>query len=294
MREMELKRRERLRLGWAVSLTVLATLLSAVGSAKAGSKTTKADIKRAVELRVGIRKCDQAFVEIHRAEPSMSHAGLAKACASLLPEGPCRSAFVRGEKVLALCLDTYCAALTRNEPVEGCSDKKKVVTDTPAVLADKKLCKRRARVKKHSVVEALWERRMVADLARFVPQPKAEQLASRMLTFLPRHAQKKMKSQSGGTRINNSNERPLRLYIDNSDRKHVVSTGSRHWTFAGQPTSRAVDAMVKALKETSDKKGGASRVELHADSKVTHKFVTSIIDGLRSAGFKDFVIATAK
>ena len=122
MSEVELKRRERLRVGWAVSLTALAILLSAVGTAKAGSKTTPAQIKRAVELRVAVRKCDQAFLALQQAKPSMAQSDLSKACASLLPEGPCRSAFLRGEKVLSTCLDTYCDGLTRTEQAEGCGE----------------------------------------------------------------------------------------------------------------------------------------------------------------------------
>jgi len=291
---VELKRRERLRVGWTVLLGVLGILLFSIGTAKAGSKTSPAQIKRAVELRVAVRKCDEVFKELREAKSSVKQSEAAKACASLLLEGACRSAFLRGEKVLPVCLDTYCAALTPTEQTKECSDSKKVSGETPATLADIKLCKRRTRVKKKLVLEALLARRIEADLGHYLSVPQAKKYSSRVMRMVSGHLKKPILVQPSDPRLFVKLGRPLTVFVDNNGKKNIVSTGSRHWALTGLPARRVIDVMAKELKESADKQGGASQVQLFANKKVPNKLITSLIDAFRRVGMKHVVLAHEK
>ncbi len=275
-------------------LGVLGILLASIGTAKAGSKTSRAQIKRAVELRVGVRTCDEAVKDLHEAKPSVKQAEAAKACASLLLEGGCRSAFLRGEKVLPVCLDTYCAALTRTERIEGCSDSKKVSKETPATLADIKLCKRRTRVKKKTVVEALLARRIEAELGHYLSGTQAKKYSSRVMMMLSGRLKKPILVQPSDPRLFVKLGRPLTVFVDNNGKKSIVSTGSRHWTLTGLPARRVIDVMAKELKESADKQGGVSQVQLFANKKVPDKLIRSLIDAFRRVGMKHVVLAHEK
>jgi hypothetical protein len=281
MTDRELKRVERTRLLMGVAFVTLAVLLASVGTAKARSEVRlKTQEIRALEIRAGAKKCMKAISALTDAKPSVRQSKLSKACAALVLKGSCRSAFVRGEKLLPACIPPYCVALRaigRKRLFLGHGDLCRV--------SEKKYPK-----KKKDRLNVMV-RLVRTEMGQVLPVRESVQLSSLFRTIRVKQDAHKATKPGRLTLPRTSPEKGgvprLALSIDRVAKGIKIVLKGRVWMFPAKPTLREMGLVREALRALVTK----VPVLIRAGVDVKEAVIAMAIDACQEAGFKRVVIA---
>jgi hypothetical protein len=264
-----------------VAFVSLAVLLASVGTAKARSEVRlKTQEIRALEIRGGAKKCMRAISALTDAKPSVRQSKLSKACAALVLKGSCRSAFVRGEKLLPACITPYCVALT-------------AIGRERLFLGRGDLC----RVSKKKYPKKKKERLDVmvglvrTEIGQVLPRRESVQLSSLFRTVREKQDVRQATKPGHLTLPRTSSKKGgvprLALSIDRVAKGIKVVLKGRVWTFSAQPTLREMSLVREALRGSAAKEP----ILIRAGVDVKEAVIALAIDACQEAGFKRVVIA---
>jgi biopolymer transport protein ExbD len=281
MTERELKRVERTRLAFGVAFVTLAVLLASVGTAKARSEVRlNAKQIRTLELRAGAKTCMAAITALKNAKPSVRQSKLSKACAALVLKGACRSAFVRGEKLLPACLGPYCSALTAIAP-------------TQLFLGREDLCrapKKKYPKKKNEQLDVMVNL-VRSEMSQSLPRRESVRLSSLFRTSRGsrgvQHVINPGRRALPQTSLQKEGVPRVVLSINRAGKGLKVVLEKRSWTFSAQPNLQEMSLVREALRALAAKEP----VLIRAGADVKEAVIAMAIDACQEAGFKKVVIA---